>query len=143
MKPGKTILVQQWLDALGEIQAKVGSDVLRTVGAMIVENALFPDRFDTVESVLLALDEIYYMNHRGNVGHYRCHRLDGDVVEVVCDTPYPRHFERGLVEGIARNRRLTRGRRYYVQYIDGDGVNSTCTLVVRRVSPTDRSQRPR
>jgi hypothetical protein len=139
LRPGNTILVQQWLDALGEIQARVGPDVLRSVGTSVVERALFPDRFETVESVLLALDEIYYLNHRGNVGHYRCRRLDGDAVEVVCATPYPRHFERGLVEGIARNRRLTGGNRYYVQYIEGDGVASTCTLIARKLALVERA----
>jgi hypothetical protein len=55
--------------------------------------------------------------------------------EVHCETPYPRQFERGLIEGIARHTRLAKGSKYSVQFIEGKpGADRTCTLVVRRAS---------
>jgi hypothetical protein len=50
---------------------------------------------------------------------------------VRCETPYPRHFERGLVEGICRHK-LARGRAASVDYEDGPpGADLTCALTVR------------
>jgi hypothetical protein len=131
LRPDRMVPVQHWLDALAEIQSSVGQEVVRSVGAGIIENADFPPHFTSVEMVLLALDEIYHINHQGEVGHYVARALGDQGVEVRCETPYPRHFERGLVEGISRHARLTKGRKYAVQYIEGDGKDRTCTLVVR------------
>jgi hypothetical protein len=133
LRPDKVVSVQRWLDALAEIQSVIGPEVLRAVGAAIIENADFPPQFNSVESVLLALDDIYHMNHRGEVGHYVARRLGDDCVEVHCETPYPRQFERGLIEGITRNSRLAKGSKFSVQFIDGQpGTDRTCTIVVRR-----------
>jgi hypothetical protein len=131
LRPDKTVPVQSWLDALAEIQSTVGPEVVRSVGAAIIENADFPPALSTVEAVLLALDSIYHLNHVGEVGHYVARALGDGAIEVVCETPYPRHFERGLIEGIARHPRLTQGKKYSVLYSEGNGRDRTCTLVVR------------
>jgi hypothetical protein len=125
------VLVQRWLDALRDIAAEVGTGVVQEVGARIIENADFPPHLTSVEQVLEALDAIYHLNHKGEVGHYHVSRgKDGSIV-VRCETPYPRHFERGLVEGICRNK-VARGRRVRVDYEDGPpGGDLTCTLTVR------------
>jgi hypothetical protein len=49
-----------------------------------------------------------------------------------CETPYPRDFERGLVEGICANK-IASGRGYRIDYAGGppDG-DTTCTMTVRR-----------
>jgi len=132
LTPEKFVPVQRWLDALKEIQATVGANVLRQVGAGIVENADFPPVFDSVEAVLLALDTIYYLNHRGDVGHYRPQQQEDKSVVIRCETPYPRQFELGLVEGICRNKKRA-GATYVVEFADGPpNANLTCTLTVRR-----------
>ena len=129
--PDKFVLVQRWLDALKDIQAEVGPTVVREVGARIIENADFPPHFATVDSVLDALDDIYHLNHRGEVGHYRTSRASDGAIVVRCETPYPREFERGLVEGICRNK-VAHGQRYRVHYEDGPaGGELTCVLTVR------------
>jgi hypothetical protein len=129
LRPDKRVPVQSWLDALREIQAVVGPEMLRSVGAAVIENADFPPHFDSVESVLMALDVIYHLNHEGEVGHYRVRKLPDGAIEVGCETPYPRKFEQGLVEGISR---LTKGTRHLVEYQDGDPSGArTCTLIVR------------
>jgi hypothetical protein len=135
LQPDKMVPVQSWLNALSEIHSALGGAILRTVGTRIIENADFPPQFNSVESVLLALDQIYHLNHTGDVGHYIARKREDGSVEVHCETPYPRQFERGLVEGIARHRRLTQGRRYSVRYIDGaPDSERTCTLVVRETA---------
>src|SRR6266508_587976 len=109
LRPDNFVPVQRWLDALQEIQNEIGVSVVRRVGAQIVGNADFPARYDSVEAVLEALDQIYYLNHRGDVGHYRVAREHEGAVVVRCETPYPRHFEWGLIEGICRSVKLARG----------------------------------
>ncbi len=131
MRPDAWIVVQRWLDALKEIQSAVGPAKVREVGRLIVENADIPPI--GTEAILLDLDQIYHMNHRGDVGHYRTSRKPDGSLEVRCETPYPRHFEWGLVDGFC-GPKCAGTTRYSVEFIDGprDGAH-TCTLVVRKL----------
>jgi hypothetical protein len=132
LRPENFVRVQRWLDALKEIQTDIGPSVVRKVGARIIENADFPPRWDSVESVLEALDEIYYLNHRGNVGHYRVSRQSDGSLLVRCETPYPRYFEWGLIEGICRGK-MARGHQYRVDFrAIQDPGDATCMLTVYR-----------
>jgi hypothetical protein len=130
MRPDHFIPVQRWLNAMKHLQQELGPFVLRQVGAAIIENADFPPQLDSVEVVLDSLDQVYHLNHRGKVGHYRTQRRN-EAVEVECATPYPRQFERGLIEGIARHTRLSKGRRYMVRYQEGPpNSDVSCKLTV-------------
>jgi len=137
LRPDNFVVVQRWLDALKSIQQQFGDVLLHQTGTRIIENADFPPQFQDAEAVLLALDDIYHLNHRGEVGHYRSSRNPDGSIEVQCETPYPRHFEHGLVEGITRNSRLTDGgkRQYHIQYREAPPGNEvTCTITVHRSS---------
>ncbi len=124
------VLVQRWLDTLRDIQNEVGTTVVREVGARIIENADFPPNFKTATAILEALDAIYYVNHKGDVGHYRVSRDERGVLTIRCETPYPRHFELGLVEGITRNKRVA-DRPYAIEFVEGaKGADLTCTIKV-------------
>ncbi|WP_394828433.1 hypothetical protein [Pendulispora albinea] len=130
LRPDHFIRVQHWLNALKDIQTVVGPAKLRDVGRNVVESANIPMGEDT-ESILMNLDGIYYQNHRGDVGHYFSSRLPNRAIEVRCETPYPRNFEWGLIEGFCRYK-ATEGRRYSVEYINGPArALHTCTLIVR------------
>jgi hypothetical protein len=130
MRPDSFLPVQRWLDALQEIQGKIGPATVRKVGSAIIERADFPPSLGTAEKILEALDDIYHLNHRGEVGHYRVAHEDGAVV-VRCETPYPRAFERGLIEGICHNPR-TGGRAFNIDYAEAPpGGDLTCTIRVR------------
>jgi hypothetical protein len=130
--PEQYVPVQRWLDAMRHLQQELGTFVLRQVGNNVLDNAMIPPELNSVESMLEALDNIYYLNHRGNVGHYHVTRDPDGSITVRCETPYPRQFERGLIEGIARHPKLTHGKRYAVQYADGKpGTKHSCTLTVR------------
>lgn len=129
--PDHFVRVQLWLDALKDIQSAVGVAVVRDVGARIIANADFPPQYASASEILLALDEIFYLNHKGDVGHYRTSRAPDGAITVRCETPYPRHFEWGLIEGITRNERV-KDRIYGIEYIDGPPAGDlTCTLIVR------------
>ncbi len=131
LEPGNFVLVQKWLEILREIQDHVGTQTVRQVGMHIVENAEFPPMYDSVEAILAGLDRIYYLNHRGNVGHYLTSRETGNTIVVRCGTPYPKHFEWGLVEGICKSK-VAKGKRYEVTFIEGaPKADITCTIIVK------------
>jgi hypothetical protein len=131
MRPDRFILVQRWLDALKEIQEAVGPAVVHRVGAGIIENAEFPPELGTLDAVLGSLDQIYYLNHRGNVGHYRTQKRKDGAWVIQCETPYPRNFERGLIQGFCKNIRLTGMRHYILNYVDGPPASDlTCTITL-------------
>jgi hypothetical protein len=132
LRPDNFIPVQRWLDALKDIQERVGKVVLRKVGRGIIASADFPPQFTSIDAIIESMNDIYYLNHKGNVGQYRTSKeADGSFV-VKCETPYPRAFEHGLVEGFAEHKKLTQGKRYFVKYEDGpDGSDVTCILTVK------------
>lgn len=141
LTPEKFVPVQRWLDALKEIQQTVGVGVVRAVGERIIENAEFPPQFSTVETILESLDTIYHMNHRGEVGHYRFNRSK-DAFVVRCETPYPQHFEWGLLEGICRNR-AAGGLRHTVAFEPAPpGGDLTCTVTIRPETGPQARSRP-
>lgn len=134
MREDYFVPVQRWLDALKEIQDEAGITTLREVGRHLVENADFPPQYKTVKEVLLALDTIHHLNHKGEVGHYRIiEEPFTNTLVVRCETPYPRAFERGLVEGICATPRLLKpGEHFQVRTVDAPvGGKLTCTVYVR------------
>ena len=135
LTPENYVLVQSWLNALREIADNHGRSILREVGRAIIVNGDFPPLFKSVESVLLAVDDIYHLNHKGEVGHYYASQLDDGAISVRCETPYPREFERGLIEGIASHEGLRGDFLYTVDYEDGPpDADHTCTLTVRKAA---------
>lgn len=133
-QPEQFVPVQRWLDAMKHLQTELGDFVLRQVGQAVAESALFPAELDSVEAVLDALDAVYSLNHRGNVGHYHVSRGTDGAIIVRCQTPYPRQFERGLIEGFIRHPKLAQGRRYTAQYTEAPARSRhSCTLTVRAV----------
>lgn len=132
LRPENFVPLQRWLDALKEIEERVGAAKLRDVGRNIIESADIPPS-DT-ETLLLNLNDVYRQNHKGNVGRYLSHRLPDGAVEIHCETPYPRHFEWGLVESFCRNQRANQGARFSVEFIEGEPKGErTCTLIVRKL----------
>jgi hypothetical protein len=123
----KFVPVQSWLDALKEIQERLGAPAVRRVGARIIENADFPPHLGSVEAILDGLDAIYHLNHRGEVGHYLTSRR-GSAIVVGCETPYPSAFEIGLIEGICNNRKL--GTRKYLISSQSGTPNALRTVTV-------------
>lgn len=130
LRPENFIPVQRWLDALKEIQQEIGTNLLHRVGIAMIENAELPPVINSVDVILGAMDDIYYANHRGNVGHYRTTRAADGTWTICCETPYPRHFEHGMVVGCVR--KLQGNRLYHVDYVEGPpNSDLTCTITVR------------
>lgn len=134
IKPDSFVPVQHWLDALREMQHELGKEKLRAVGRAIVENANFPPHFEDAEIMLMASNEIYQMNHRGRVGRYTVTRLPDYTIKICCETPYPRMFEWGVIEGMTKNNKYKHPGKFTVDYEDGPLTGDlTCTIFVKRV----------
>jgi hypothetical protein len=94
---------QSWLNAFQEIFQKIGVSTLYRIGQSIPKNAKFPPGIDTIEQALCAVDVAYHMNHRGGeIGHYTFTKTGDKSGVMVCRTPYPCDFDRGLVEAMAQ-----------------------------------------
>ena len=112
---------QAWLDTFRAIADELGDGVLFRIGLTIPQNAVFPRGVHSVEGALASIDVAYHMNHRNRhgevlydpsrpperrmlegIGHYRFERKTPRIAIVVCDTPYPCAFDRGIVEAMAR-----------------------------------------
>lgn len=135
LRPDSFILVQRWLDCLKEIQESVGANKLRDVGRLIVENADFPPHYTDAETMILEANDIYRLNHRGNVGRYVVSQRPDKTFVVRCETPYPRMFERGVYEGMVKNQRYKHPGNFTVDYEEGPKTGDlTCTLYIKRIS---------
>ena len=125
--------LQNALDLLREVEQRVGPAKLQQMGSKASQAVVFPTSLDTVEKVLLALDSIYSLHHRGDVGHYHSRALADGAIEVRCETPYPRAYEHGIIEGFTLNPSVAKGQRYLVEYVDGPvGGDLSCICTVRR-----------
>jgi len=135
LTPDKFILVQRWLDCLKEIQNDIGPQKLRDVGRLIVENADFPPHFTDAETMLMAADDIYKMNHRGDVGQYVVTKEPSGRFVVRCETPYPRMFEWGVYEGMVKNTKYKHPGKFSVDFVEGPATGPlTCTLYIKRLT---------
>ncbi|MEW6352195.1 MAG: hypothetical protein AB1646_24340 [Thermodesulfobacteriota bacterium] len=104
--PEKWYPLQSLLNAMKDVAAKMGVDMLRRIGEGIAGNAILPPGWTTLESVLSGIDTAYHLNHRGGeIGHYEFH--DEGVssglrrIRMECPNPYPCVFDQGTIDGFA------------------------------------------
>lgn len=107
---------QAWLDSFKEIQSTVGTKTVFLIGKKIPESAIFPPQIQTIEDALASIDVAYHLNHRkgGKVlfnpetgqmgegsGHYGYRLAEPKHAVLVCENPYPCHFDRGIITTMA------------------------------------------
>lgn len=103
-KPGEWYPQQAWLDAFKEIASNIGNHTVFMIGKTIAEKAEFPP-IDGIETALNVFDQAYKMNNKGGeCGEYTLTKFDGanKTAVMVCRTPYPSEFDRGLLTAIVR-----------------------------------------
>lgn len=95
---------QAWLDAFKEIaRHPTNMSDLVSIGMQIPQNAIFPAGIDSIEAALESIDVAYHLNHRGGeIGHYKAVRVNDHQMDMVCENPYPCHFDYGIIYGMAR-----------------------------------------
>lgn len=91
---------QQYLRAFREISIASGADLLFAIGKGVQEHAAFPPQTDCLEKALRAVDVVHALNHRGGkIGYYDLMFFDSQarVAKMICTTPYPSEFDRGIL----------------------------------------------
>ena len=104
-----------FLKIFEHIEQQLGKATLYQLGTLIPQKAVFPPEVDDIEQALSAIDVAYHMNHRTadgeimfdpnrtppileGIGHYHCNLIPNERKAVmVCDNPYPCHFDRGII----------------------------------------------
>jgi hypothetical protein len=101
-KPGMWYSQQSWLNCFKLISEKLGPASLKKIGEAIPRNAQWPPQVNSIETALSSIDIAYRMNHRkGNIGNYKFTLTSPDSGIMVCDNPYPDHFDLGIIESAA------------------------------------------
>jgi len=137
-KRGEWYSLKPWLKAFGEISEKMGPTTLHILGTRISENMNWSPEIDSFQKGLDSLNVIYHSNHRGaKIGNYRLlsHDSEKREVKILCDTPYPCDFERGVITSIVfRVRPLDAGKIWVVhedlRSCRKKGANS-CTYLIK------------
>lgn len=94
---------QAWLDTFETIAKDLEPHIIDRLGEQIPDVVDWPSGLSGVEEGLRSIDTAYRRNHRGGeIGEYRVEPLDDHTANVVCKTPYPCPFDRGLIRAVAR-----------------------------------------
>lgn len=102
-QPGKWYNQQAWLNAFNTIATQLGGTVLFAVGQKIPEYIDFPDEIKDIHHALSLIDLIHKMNFRnGDLGGYGYKKTGERTGQIICTTPYPDNFDKGIIITIAR-----------------------------------------
>lgn len=108
---------QAFLNAFREVAFEIGENTLFAMGKKIPDVSAFPPEIVGVDQALARIDAAYHAQHRDKagplldpatgsmregIGHYAFHRDGVRSGVMVCNTPYPSDFDRGIVTGVAR-----------------------------------------
>ncbi len=101
-QPGEWYSLEDAIAALDDLVDAIGPRTVKTIGKEIPETVEWPPEIEGVEAGLGALDDVYQMHHKGDVGYYEFEKIGGTSGRMVCETPYPASMDQGIVEGIVK-----------------------------------------
>lgn len=94
---------QWWLDTFEAVAEDLEPHLLDRLGEQIPVVADWPNDVASVEDGLRSIDDAYQLNHRGgDIGSYQVTDVDEQTAEIICETPYPCAYDRGIVRAVAR-----------------------------------------
>lgn len=108
---------QAFLDAFRAVAHELGENTLFAMGKKIPDLQGPPPEVATIDEALSTIDVAYHSHHRDaegvlydpvtsamreGIGHYAFRRDGPRTAVMVCDTPYPSDFDRGIIAGVAR-----------------------------------------
>lgn len=107
---------QALLDSLKQISGSFRPITLTSIGRKTPELIRFPVGIQGIHQALLSLDIAYHLNHRKNgkllfdnagrkvmdgIGHYFYKQAGSNSAVIVCTSPYPCEYDRGLIDATA------------------------------------------
>lgn len=96
--------LRSWLASFDTIVRDVGPNTLHQIGRHVANSGeIPPELLGSLHEVFGALDESYYAQHRGggDIGHYHYIGTGERSGTMVCTTPYPSEFDRGVITALA------------------------------------------
>jgi hypothetical protein len=103
--PGTWYPLQQWLNVLSEISEQNNAMFnMVAIGAAISETAILPPGAEnlSLEQILFAINDVYQMQHQGNVGHIATEKVSDTHIKLTVCVPYPDDLEYGTTYGFVR-----------------------------------------
>lgn len=92
---------QDFLNSFKTMIEEVGPNTVLQIGRQIAQQGKIPPDIHSPEDALQALDLAYYSQHRGgDVGHYTFISTGERSGTMVCTTPNPSDFDRGLLQAL-------------------------------------------
>jgi len=113
---GRWYQQQAFLDSLKQIGGSFRPITLTSIGRKIPELIRFPVGIQGTHQALLSLDIAYHLNHRKNgkvlyvpaehkvldgIGHYYYKHTGPASAVMVCTSPYPCDYDRGMIDATA------------------------------------------
>ncbi len=108
--------LQPCLEVMKGIAREVGAGTLYNVGLQVPNHARLPPQMRDLHDAIRSLDITFHMNHRKGgvvmfdpasgkmlegIGHYTYTRVRDRAISIVCESPYPCEFDRGLLAAFA------------------------------------------
>lgn len=94
--------LRDWLSSFDTIIKEVGPNTLHMIGRHVASTAPMPPVATNLDMALSMLDEAYHSQHRnGDIGHYHYIPSGEHSGTMVCSTPYPSDFDRGVIMALA------------------------------------------
>lgn len=96
--------LQAVLETLDELKRTVGKEIICEIGKHVALRANYIDGVDTFQQAMHSLNEICLLNHRevSSTMVYQCIQLEPNQLHIICNIPYPRSFNLGILRGMAR-----------------------------------------
>ncbi|MEM1202140.1 MAG: hypothetical protein AAGN66_02805 [Acidobacteriota bacterium] len=101
-RPERWYPLAAWLSSFETIVQDVGPNTLHIIGRHVSSTAPLPPEIANVEAALQALDDAYHGQHRGSgdIGHYHFISSGERSGTMICTTPYPSDFDRGVIQAL-------------------------------------------
>ena len=135
-KPNHWYSQDELLGVFDAIAAGAGPFTIFNMGTRVAEDTELPAGIDSVEKALAQMDAFYRGGHRGEkVDGYAFEKTGENSGAIVCKTPYPCDFDRGLIETVAQRSRPRGSRNVTVEHDDSAACRKRggdrCTYLVR------------
>jgi hypothetical protein len=92
-----------YVEALNEIEARIGPKTLFRIGKEIPNHIQLPPGLDTFDKVIGSFGPAFSMNHRGaGAGGITFTIANPGIGTITSGTPYPCDFDQGVIQGFFR-----------------------------------------
>jgi len=105
IEPDKWYPLQPWLNVLEDLSNESNAMFnMVAIGAAISETAVLPPGAEnlSIEEILFAINDVYQMQHKGDVGSVVTEKVDDHHIVLTLNVPYPDDLEYGTAYGFAR-----------------------------------------